>query len=133
MTKAWTALAFMQLVDEGKVGLDEPVRNNLTAFMVADPTVSADLTPRHLLNHTNGIEKSFGDPGDRDDVYERMVENIRNAAQIHPLGYTHSYSAALGYAILARIMEVVDGEPVGHDHGGASLPPAGPGAHEQPA
>ena len=111
MTKAWTALAFMQLVDEGKVGLDEPVRNNLTAFMVADPKVSADLTPRHLLNHTNGIEEAFGDPGDGDDVYARMVENIRNAAQIHPLGYTHSYSAALGYAILARIMEVVDGKP----------------------
>ncbi|HZH03664.1 MAG TPA: serine hydrolase domain-containing protein [Myxococcaceae bacterium] len=26
MTKTWTALAFMQLVDEGKVSLDEPVR-----------------------------------------------------------------------------------------------------------
>ena len=111
MTKAWTALAFMQLVDEGKVDLDEPVRNHLSGFMVADPTVSAELTPRHLLNHTNGIEEAFGDPGERDDVYQRMVENIRKAPQIHPLGYTHSYSAALGYAILARIIEVVDDAP----------------------
>jgi CubicO group peptidase (beta-lactamase class C family) len=28
---------------------------------------------------------------------------------VHPLGATHGYSAALGYAVLARIMEVVDG------------------------
>jgi CubicO group peptidase (beta-lactamase class C family) len=111
MTKAWTALAFMQLVDEGKVSLDEPVRKHLSGFRVADPTVSAELTPRHLLNRTNGIEEAFGDPGERDDVYQRMVENIRKAPQVHPLGYTHSYSAALGYAILARIMEVVDDAP----------------------
>ena len=74
MTKTWTALAFMQLVDEGKVGLDEPVRTYLPGFKVADPEVSAKVTPRHLLNHTNGIEEDFGDPGEGDDVYERMVE-----------------------------------------------------------
>src|SRR5215831_7257266 len=110
MTKTWTALAFMQLVDEGKVGLDEPVRTYLPDFMVADPEVSANVTPRHLLNHTNGIEEDYGDPGEGDDVYERMVGNIVNAPQVFPLGYTHGYSAALGYAILARIMEVIDGK-----------------------
>jgi CubicO group peptidase (beta-lactamase class C family) len=109
MTKAWTALAFMQLVDEEKVALDEPVQAYLPGFQVADPEVSARVTPRHLLNHTNGIEEDFGDPGEGDDVYERMVESIRGAPQVHPLGHTHSYSAALGYAILARIMEVIDG------------------------
>ncbi|CAG0937192.1 hypothetical protein TFLX_06105 [Thermoflexales bacterium] len=110
MTKIWTALAFMQLVAEGKVGLDEPVQTYLPGFKVADPEVSTSVTPRHLLNHTHGIEEAFGDPGEGDDVYEQMVENIRDAPQVHPLGYTHAYSAALGYAILARIMEVIDGK-----------------------
>ena len=45
MTKTWTALAFMQLVDEGKVGLDEPVRTYLEGFKVADPDVTAMVTP----------------------------------------------------------------------------------------
>ena len=108
MTKAWTAVTFMQLIDEGKVDLDEPVRTYLPDFKVADPDVSARVTPRHLLNHTNGIEEDFGNPGEDDDVYERMIKNIANAQQVFPLGYTHGYSAALGYAILARIMEVVD-------------------------
>lgn len=110
LTKTWTALCFMQFVDEGKVGLDEPVRTYLPGFRVADPQVSAEVTPRHLLYHTSGIEEEFGDPGEGDDVYERMVENIADAPQVHPLGATHGYSAALGYAILARIMEVVDGK-----------------------
>ncbi len=110
MTKTWTALAFMQLVDEGKVSLDEPVRTYLPGFRVADPEVTAKVTPRHLLYHTNGIEEDFGDPGEDDDVYERMVENIADAPQVYPLGYTHGYSAALGYAILARVMEVTDGK-----------------------
>src|SRR5215469_8684521 len=110
MTKTWTALAFMQFIDEGKVRLDEPVRSYLPSFKVADPEVSGKVTPRHLLNHTNGIEEAYGDPGEDDDVYERMVDNIAGAPQVHPLGYTHGYSAGLGYAIIARIMEVIDGK-----------------------
>ncbi|MEU5609304.1 serine hydrolase domain-containing protein [Streptomyces sparsogenes] len=109
ITKTWTALAFMQLVDEGKADLDEPVRTYLPGFAVADPEASAKVTPRHLLNHTSGIEEAYGDPGEGDDVYARMVENIADAPQVFPLGRTHGYSAALGYAILARILEVHDG------------------------
>ena len=109
MSKTWTALAFMQLVDEGKAALDKPVRTYLPDFRVADPATTARLTPRQLLNHTNGIEEAYGDPGEDDDVCERMVANIADAPQVFPLGETHGYSAALGYAILARIMEVVDG------------------------
>jgi CubicO group peptidase (beta-lactamase class C family) len=111
MTKTWTALAFMQLADEGKVVLDQPVRTCLPGFKVADDDVTARLTPRHLLNHTNGIEEDYGDPGEDTDVYQRMVGNIAGAPQVFPLGRTHGYSAALGYAILARIMEVADRKP----------------------
>lgn len=110
ITKTFTALAFLQLVDEGKVGLDEPVRTYLPGFRVADARVTAELTPRHLLCHTSGIEEDFGDPGEGDDVYERMVAAVADAPQVHPLGHTHGYSAALGYAILARVLEVVDGK-----------------------
>ncbi|MGW7367119.1 serine hydrolase [Streptomyces sp. NPDC054841] len=111
MTKTWTTLAFMQLVDEGKVSLDEPVRTYLPGFALADPEASAKVTPRHLLFHTNGIEEAYGDPGEDEDVYGHMVANIADAPQVFPLGHTHGYSAALGYAILARILEVFDGKP----------------------
>jgi CubicO group peptidase (beta-lactamase class C family) len=110
LTKSWTALAFLQMVDEGAVALDEPVRHYLPRFRVADAGASAAVTPRHLLNHTHGIEESYGDPGEGEDVYERMVEALADAPQVSPLGHTHGYSPAAGYAILARIMEAVDGK-----------------------
>ncbi|ONI70331.1 serine hydrolase [Actinosynnema sp. ALI-1.44] len=110
MTKTWTALAVMQLVDEGAVDLDEPVRTYLPGFAVADPRTTAEVTLRHLLFHTNGIEEAYGDPGEDVDVYERMVGNIVDAPQVSPLGRTHGYSAALGYAILARTLELHDGK-----------------------
>lgn len=111
MTKSWTALAFLQLVDEGRIDLDRPVRTYLPGFRVADPAASAQLTPRHLLNHTGGVEEAYGEPGEGEDVYERMVGAIVDAPQVVPVGYAHGYSAALGYAILARIVEVIDAAP----------------------
>jgi CubicO group peptidase (beta-lactamase class C family) len=111
ITKTWTALAFLQLVGEGRVGLDDPVRAHLPGFRVADPETTARVTPRHLLNHTGGIEESYGSPGEGDDVYRRMVAAVAGAPQVHPLGATHGYSTALGSAILARILEVVDDRP----------------------
>jgi CubicO group peptidase (beta-lactamase class C family) len=109
MTKTWTALAVRQLVDEGSLDLDGPVRDYLPGFRVGDASATATVAARHLLNHTNGIEEAYGDPGEGDDVYRRMVENIVDAPQVFPVGHTHGYSAALGYAILARILEVRDG------------------------
>ncbi|HZE41386.1 MAG TPA: serine hydrolase domain-containing protein [Stackebrandtia sp.] len=109
MTKTWTTLALMGFVDEGRIDLDAPVRDHLPAFAVRDPDVGARVTPRHLLNHTNGIEEDFGDPGEDTDVLRRMVANIADAPQVQPLGHLHGYSGALGYAILGRVMEVVEG------------------------
>ncbi|MEV0333450.1 serine hydrolase domain-containing protein [Nocardia sp. NPDC050717] len=111
MTKTWTALTFLQLVDEGRADLDAPVRTYLPDFTVADPHTSAELTARHLLHHTNGIEETYGDPGEDDDVYQRLVADLAGARQVFPLGHTHGYSAAVGYAVLARILEVLDGKP----------------------
>jgi CubicO group peptidase (beta-lactamase class C family) len=110
MTKTWTALTALQFVEDGLLELDAPVQTYLPGFTVADPQVSAHLTPRHLLRHTHGLEEVLGNPGEGDDVYARCVANAASAPQVHPLGRTMSYSPALGYAILARIMEVLDGK-----------------------
>jgi CubicO group peptidase (beta-lactamase class C family) len=54
LTKSFTAVAVMQLVEQGKVGLDAPVQRYLPWFRVADPAASAQITLRHLLTHTSG-------------------------------------------------------------------------------
>ncbi|HUD50750.1 serine hydrolase domain-containing protein, partial [Parvibaculum sp.] len=52
ITKLYTAALCLQLVEEGKLALDEPIRRWLPEFRVADERASATLTLRHLLNHT---------------------------------------------------------------------------------
>lgn len=55
LTKSFTALAVMQLVEAGKIDLDAPVQRYLPWFRVADLRASAQITVRHLLNHTSGL------------------------------------------------------------------------------
>ena len=42
ITKVWTATLVMQLVDDGLIGLDVPVRAYLPGFRTADEAGSAD-------------------------------------------------------------------------------------------
>ena len=51
ITKLWTTTLIMQLVAEGKVDLDRPVRDYLPEFKLADEGAAAAVTPRHLLTH----------------------------------------------------------------------------------
>ncbi|HEX7774460.1 MAG TPA: serine hydrolase domain-containing protein, partial [Pyrinomonadaceae bacterium] len=55
ITKSFTALAVMQLVEAGKVELDAPVRRYIPWFRVADPNASAQITVRQLLYQTSGL------------------------------------------------------------------------------
>ena len=52
ISKVWTTTVVMQLVDEGKLDLDAPVRDVIGDFAVADEDVAAKVTLRHLLSHT---------------------------------------------------------------------------------
>ncbi|MHA6722076.1 serine hydrolase [Sphingomonas sp. RS2018] len=60
-SKAFTAAAIAILVDEGKVGWDEPVTRYLPDFRMADPAVTAMMTVRDLLVHRSGLPLGAGD------------------------------------------------------------------------
>lgn len=110
MTKSWTAMVVMQLVDEGLINLDAPVRTYLPDFQVADPDVTTKVTMRHLLSHTSGIDgDNFEDFGRGDDCLKLYVESCANSKQGHPLGATMSYCNT-GYSIAGRVIEVLTGK-----------------------
>ncbi len=52
MSKSFTALAVMQLVERGQIRLDSPAITYLPWFHTADANASAQISVRHLLNHT---------------------------------------------------------------------------------
>ena len=60
LSKSFTALAILQLVEAGQIDLDAPVQRYLPWFHLADPDASARITIRHLLIHTSGISRYTG-------------------------------------------------------------------------
>jgi CubicO group peptidase (beta-lactamase class C family) len=89
ITKSFTALAVMQLVEAGKVELDAPVQRYLHWFRVADPQASTLITVRHLLNQTSGLPQitetelwTEQDEGAR----ERAVRSLKTKELNYPPG-----------------------------------------------
>jgi CubicO group peptidase (beta-lactamase class C family) len=54
-TKSFTTLAMAMLVDEGKMGWDDPVRRHVEFFHLADPLADANVTLRDLVTHRTGL------------------------------------------------------------------------------
>jgi CubicO group peptidase (beta-lactamase class C family) len=114
MTKSFTALAIMQLVEAGKMELDVPVQRYLPWFRVADPTASARISVRNLLNQTSGIPTSAGvafltePPG----TLEQQVRDLSKVALTQPVGKTFQYSNS-NYATLGLIIETISGQTYG--------------------
>lgn len=114
LTKSFTALAVMQLVEAGKVELDAPVRRYLPWFRVVDPEASARMTVRHLLNQTSGLPGSSGeiqlaDLDDSPDAAERQARALSTLDLTRPVGAAFEYSNA-NYSLLGLIVEAASGE-----------------------
>lgn len=109
VTKVWTATQIMQLVDDGELAIETPVREILPGFTLADADVASGVTVEHLLTHTSGIEGDvFDDVGTNDDCLERYVEALGHQGAVHGLGETWSYCNS-GWVLLGRIIETVTG------------------------
>ncbi|MGE5378938.1 MAG: serine hydrolase domain-containing protein [Bacteroidota bacterium] len=111
LSKSFTALAAMQLVEAGKIDLDAPVQTYLPWFRVADEKASAEITVRNLLNHTSGLPGSAAMQffaGDSD--METQVRALANVELDRPVGESYEY-ANPSYAVLAMIVQQVSGQP----------------------
>lgn len=109
ITKVWTATMIMQLADEGRLSLDATVSQVLPGVRLGQPDASAEITIRHLLTHTSGIDGDiFTDTGRGGECVERYVGELARAARVFPPGAAYSYSNS-GFVLLGRIIEVLDG------------------------
>ncbi|GAA1820713.1 serine hydrolase [Actinomadura chokoriensis] len=109
ITKVWTATVVMQLVEEGLLDLDAPVVEVLPELRLADRDAAKNVTMRHLLTHTSGIDGDvFTDTGRGDDCLEKYTAVLADVAQNHPLGATWSYCNA-GFSLAGRVIERLTG------------------------
>ena len=124
VSKSFTALTVLVQVQQGVLDLDSPVNRYLPDLRLERAGEQATL--RHLLSHTAGVgradcnkdvERTYGSVAARvEDMREVQVQSIPGAS----FEYCN-----VGYAILARIVEVETGQPFADVLRGDVLEPLG--------
>jgi len=136
MTKSVTAVAILQLVEKGKIFLDDPVSKFIPEFkapqilveVFEDSSFSSipatnEITIHHLLTHTSGIGYGFQSDlynalvikhGISEGFEERPIELQENTKRIAGLPLLHEPGAqwtySLSYDVLGAVVEVASGQ-----------------------
>lgn len=110
--KLFTAVGIMQLVAQGRLNLDAPVRDHLPDFAVADATASARITTRQLLMHTSGMDGDFFPADDmQGPSVSSYIPKMRLLPQLYAPGTGPMTYCNAGYVLLGRLIEVLTGLP----------------------
>jgi CubicO group peptidase (beta-lactamase class C family) len=109
LTKSFTALSVMQLVEKGEIELDEKVVKYLPWFRTANKEMSDKITVRMLINNTSGLVA----PANRNiDLSDMAAENLARSLEsvylsLEP-GSKYEYSND-GFAVAGLIVSKVSG------------------------
>lgn len=111
VSKSMTAMAIMQLVEQGLVDLDAPVTDYLPDFVMADPRF-ADITVRMLLSHTSGLP---GSPWTFElktgsSPLEQAVGSLADQELVASPGEQWIYTPK-GYTLLGEMIAQLSGDP----------------------
>ncbi len=110
MTKPVTATAVLILQDEGKLSVEDPVAKYLPEFsQLKTPSGKpANLTLRHLLTHTSGMDNADAESHDARNLAELVPAYVKKATHFEPGSKWEYCQSAIN--TLGRIIEVVSGE-----------------------
>jgi D-alanyl-D-alanine carboxypeptidase len=115
VTKTFTATVVLQLVDEGRVGLDDPV-----AKYVPDVPNGTAITVRDLLDHRSGLYNYTDDPG-LNETLDAQPEKIWTDQEQLAIAFSHPPAFPPGtafqytntnYLLLGIIAEKAGGAPL---------------------
>lgn len=110
ITKQFTAVAILQLMEQGKIDLQDEI----TRFIPDYPTQGNKITIEHLLTHTSGIANYSGitDTSKRESLNftpEEMIDFFRNLPMRFTTGTKWEYSNS-NYFLLGYIIEKITGQ-----------------------
>lgn len=111
ISKLFTGIAVMQLVDQGKLDLDRDV-NFYIDFAMPTPDGGVPVTLRRLLTHRAGFEEHFKGLFTREREPEPLGRWVAKnlPRRLFPNGDIEAYSN-YGFALAGYIVERVSGEP----------------------
>jgi CubicO group peptidase (beta-lactamase class C family) len=128
VSKTFTAVAVMRLVQAGKIGLDDPVASRLPGW----PAAWKSVTVHQLLDHTSGIpnlENEWAPVALQSKerglaLWRRLAATFAGRAPEAPAGTRPSYSN-FNYVVLGLLVESVGGRPFDEFVRASVLAPAG--------
>ncbi|MET7783977.1 serine hydrolase domain-containing protein [Streptomyces sp. NPDC005388] len=115
-TKTFTAVVVLQLVGEGKIGLDAPVDAYLRGLVRGDDIDGRHITVRQLLQHTSGLpnySKYLSDDIRYYDPRELLDLALQHKADFAP-GTNWAYSNT-NYLVAGLIVQKVTGRPLAEE------------------
>jgi len=123
ITKTFTAIAVMQLWEQGRLDLDAPVSDYLRAYRLIPAKASfGPATVRHLLTHTAGIPELlhpsgllrplFGETVRAGQPVPSLAEYYRGGLRVVAEPGTRYRYTSHGFATLGQIVEDVSGQPL---------------------
>lgn len=110
--KAMTAAALAILVDEGKIGWDDPVIQHMPWFRMYDPWVTREITIRDLLVHRSGLGLGQGDLMFVPRTHLSRKQTVERVAYLKPqtsFRSSYAYDNIL-YAVAGQLIEEVTGQ-----------------------
>lgn len=106
ITKLWTTVLVLQLVDDGLIALDDAVVDHVPEFRLADPELTAAVRIIDLLQHRGGFDGDyFTDGGRGSDAPQKLIAALEGSQTFFRPGEQFAYSNA-GMVVLGRLVEL---------------------------
>lgn len=113
VSKLFTDVAVMRLVERGEIDLDAPVSKYLPTFKPVNPFDKTELTLRHLMAHRSGLirESPAGNYfDDTSPTLAQTVDSVNGLPLVYPPGERIKYSNA-AIAVVGRVLEKTQDVP----------------------
>ncbi len=110
--KAMSTVALLQMMEQGKFKLDDPVDQYLGDLKIQGEDPQHPITFRHLLTHTSGLPGDFGGfPVWGDTVPPSLEDYLRKSLKVtHPPMAKVEYSN-MAYTLIAYLVQKISGVP----------------------
>jgi CubicO group peptidase (beta-lactamase class C family) len=109
-SKSITGMALAQLIEQGKVNLNDPVIDYIPWFGVADPDATKKITISDLVYHKSGLsEEGYTTIVPDNASLEEGIRSLSTATLTAPIGTKFQYFN-MGYCVLMQVIENVSGQ-----------------------
>ena len=112
-SKAFTTTALGILADEGKLNLDDKVREYIPEFKLYDPYVTEEFTIRDLVTHRSGLGLGAGDlmffPDSSNFTTKDIIYNLRFLKPVSGFRTKYDYDNLL-YIVAGEVISRVSGK-----------------------